>query len=82
MNEQPERIPDEKVEIVFHQGKRLGPCFGEHSFSFFSGVPPDHFNCRSTTSSFYRDAVSKIEEEIGGSIEDQIEALIREAFFK
>ena len=40
--EQPERIPDEKIEVVFHQGKRLGRCFGEHSFDFDPGDIPSY----------------------------------------
>lgn len=96
--EQPERIPDEKVEVVFHQGKRLGPCFGEHSFDFktesvrgthrpdaayyYSYPPPDHFNCRSSSAGFYRRTVSKVEEDLVRKMKAKMDELIREAFLK
>ena len=80
--EQPERIPDEKIEIVFHQGERLGPCFGEHSFDFNSGEPPSHFNSRSSSAGFYRQTVSKAEEELVRKMKKQMDDLLREAFLK
>ena len=81
--EKPERIPDEKIEIVFHQGERLGRCFGEHSSSFFSGVDPtSHVNCRSSSAGFYSDAVSEAEEKIARRMKKQMDDLLREAFLK
>ena len=81
--EQPERIPDEKIEIVFHQGERLGPCFGEHPFDFSPGDPPSHFNCNSSRDFVRQTAtVSKAERKAGQKIADHFDALIREAFLK
>jgi len=80
MNEQPERIPDEKVEIVFHQGKRLGRCFGEHTFNFSSGASPIHFYCNSS-SDFYRRTVSKAAEDLGRRMAEDLDKKIMETLF-
>lgn len=72
--EKPERIPDEKVEIVFHQGKRLGPCFGEHSvFSFDSEtVTRETRYYDSSSAGFYNDAVSKVVQRMAKDLDEKI----------
>jgi hypothetical protein len=90
-NEKPERIPDEKIEIVSHQGDRLGSCFGEHTYTFGSRPNNFSFNVESVpgfdsdyspVESFLRNTIEQSIREMADDLDKKIRSYTFNEWFK